>query len=189
MENKFIFAGFGGQGVLTAGQIVALAGMVEDKFVSWMPSYGPEMRGGSANCSVVVSDALVGSPIVDEANTIVVMNKPSLDTFEDTVVTGGYLIYNESLIDTPPTRTDITCLAIPCNGIAKELGNIKIANMVSLGAFIAVNDVVSMDSVIEGFKEKFGEKKKDLFDINILALNKGFEYAKKEVLCDEIKNL
>ncbi len=178
MEGKFIFAGFGGQGVLTTGQIVALAGMIEDKSVTWMPSYGPEMRGGAANCSVVVSTSLVGSPIVDVPDTVVVMNKPSLDIFENSVAKNGFLIYNESLISTKPTRTDITILPIPCNQIAKDLGNIKVANIVSLGAFLATTDTVTMDSLIAGLKDKFGESKKHLFDVNIEALNKGYEFAK-----------
>ena len=136
MDMQLIIAGFGGQGVLLMGQLMAYAGMLDGREVSWMPAYGPEMRGGSANCSVVISDSPVGSPKVEDADVVIAMNRPSMDLFESSVVPGGLLIYNSSLIDTKPTRTDITVVPVPCNDIADSLGNGRVANMVMLGALM-----------------------------------------------------
>ena len=126
MNLQMIFAGFGGQGVLLMGQLIAYAGMVMGKEVSWMPSYGPEMRGGSANCAVVISDRPVGSPKVEDATAVIAMNRPSMEQFEKNVVPGGGLLYNSSLIEVKPTRDDIRVVAVPCNDIAQELGNARV---------------------------------------------------------------
>lgn len=181
MEERIIIAGFGGQGVMSMGQLLTYSGMIENKNVSWLPSYGPEMRGGTANCNVIVSDGLIGSPIVTEATTAIVMNKPSLDKFEKDVVNGGNLLINSSLIDKKASRTDVNVYYIPANDIANELGNSKIANMVMLGAYLELTKVVKTESVVEAFKKVFGESKSHLIPINQEALVKGAEAIKAKV--------
>ncbi len=180
MEQKVVFAGFGGQGVLLAGQVLAQAAMISGKEVSWMPSYGPEMRGGVANCKVVISDKQVGSPLVEEPDIAVIMNKPSLTSFEPTIPAGGILVYNSSLIEESPTRTDIRVIAVPCNAIATELGNGKVANMVALGAYLGATNKVTMERTQEGLKQKLGATKAHLVDINIQALERGYSLAKEK---------
>lgn len=179
MEDKMIFAGFGGQGVLLAGQLIAEAGMKNDKNVTWMPSYGPEMRGGSANCSVVVSDEPIGAPIIVEPDLLVAMNIPSLELFQDRVKSGGYIIYNSSLINQPPTRKDVKIIPLPCNEIANELGVPKVVNMPILGAVVALTNIVSVDILKEVMLEKFGENKKQLIELNMEAIKKGQEVVDK----------
>ena len=134
--KNFLLAGFGGQGVLFAGKTLAYAGMDLDKNISWLPSYGPEMRGGTANCSVIISDTPIGSPIISNCDALIAMNKPSLEKFKDTVKSGGVIIYDSVYIDTEVKRDDVTVVAIPAKSIAEELGNGKLGNMVMLGAFI-----------------------------------------------------
>ena len=154
MLEQNIFAGFGGQGVLLMGQLLAYAGMLEDKEVSWLPSYGPEMRGGTANCSVVVSDSPVASPIVTMATTVVAMNRPSLDKFEDSVLPDGKLFINSSIIDKKSDRGDVEVYYVPCNEIAEELGNPRVANMVMLGAYIEKTKCVDFESVLQALLYK-----------------------------------
>lgn len=173
MLEQNIFAGFGGQGVLLMGQLLAYAGMLEDKEVSWLPSYGPEMRGGTANCSVVVSDSPVASPIVTMATTVVAMNRPSLDKFEGSVLPDGKLFINSSIIDKKSERGDIEVYYVPCNEIAEELGNPRVANMVMLGAYIEKTKCVDFESVLQALLYKLGEKKAHLIPLNREALNKG----------------
>ena len=173
MLEQNIFAGFGGQGVLLMGQLLAYAGMLEDKEVSWLPSYGPEMRGGTANCSVVVSDSPVASPIVTMATTVVAMNRPSLDKFEDSVLPDGKLFINSSIIDKKSDRGDVEVYYVPCNEIAEELGNPRVANMVMLGAYIEKTKCVDFESVLQALLYKLGEKKAHLRPLNREALNKG----------------
>jgi 2-oxoglutarate ferredoxin oxidoreductase subunit gamma len=173
MLEQNIFAGFGGQGVLLMGQLLAYAGMLEDKEVSWLPSYGPEMRGGTANCSVVVSDSPVASPIVTMATTVVAMNRPSLDKFEDSVLPDGKLFINSSIIDKKSDRGDVEVYYVPCNEIAEELGNPRVANMVMLGAYIEKTKCVDFESVLQALLYKLGEKKAHLIPLNREALNKG----------------
>ena len=134
MEQQLIIAGFGGQGVLLIGQLLAYSGMLEGKEVSWMPAYGPEMRGGSANCSVVISDEPVGSPKVEDATAVIAMNRPAMEKFESSIVPGGILLINSSLIDVEPKRTGVKVVKVPVNDIAAELGNARVGNMVMLGA-------------------------------------------------------
>ena len=173
MLEQNIFAGFGGQGVLLMGQLLAYAGMLEDKEVSWLPSYGPEMRGGTANCSVVVSDSPVASPIVTMATTVVAMNRPSLDKFEDSVLPDGKLFINSSIIDKKSDRGDVEVYYVPCNEIAEELGNPRVANMVMLGAYIEKTKCVDFESVLQALLYKLGEKKAHLIPLYREALNKG----------------
>jgi 2-oxoglutarate ferredoxin oxidoreductase subunit gamma len=173
-----IFAGFGGQGVMLMGQLVAYSGMYEGKNVSWVPSYGPEMRGGTANCSVVVSADSIGSPVFTEPSVLVAMNRPSLEKFEAMLKPGGLLFYNSSLIDVKPKRTDITAVAIPANDLAAELGNLKVANMVVLGAVIKKTGIVNVDTAMHVLTEKvLTGKKEKLIPVNRAALDKGMAVA------------
>jgi 2-oxoglutarate ferredoxin oxidoreductase subunit gamma len=175
-NERILCAGFGGQGVMSLGQLLAYAGMIENKHVTWLPSYGPEMRGGTAYCSVVVSDTPVGSPIVTRnAGCVIVMNLPSLLKFEPSVAPGGVLLVNSSLIDTTGVRKDIHAYAIPANDLAADCGNARAANMVMLGAYLAISKVVSIDSVILAFAKVFGQKAERLLDLNICALHRGGE--------------
>ncbi len=175
MEERLIIAGFGGQGVMSMGQLLTYSGMVENKNVSWLPSYGPEMRGGTANCNVIVSDSLIGSPIVTEATTAIIMNKPSLDKFEKDIACGGNILINSSLVDKKTNRTDVNAYYVAANDIANELGDNRIANMVMLGAYLELTKAVNTDSVVEAFKKVFGESKSHLIPLNLQALEKGAE--------------
>ncbi len=181
MEERVIMAGFGGQGVMAMGQLLTYAGMLENKHVSWLPSYGPEMRGGTANCSVVVSTAEVGSPVVVNPTTAIVMNKPSLDKFESSIVKGGKLFINSSLVDRKSDRKDIEVYYIPANEIANQLGNMRVANMVMLGAYVEVSKTVSLESILQGFTKVFGEDKAHLLPLNKQALEKGAEVVKRQL--------
>ena len=174
MQNDVIMAGFGGQGILLIGKMLAYAGMHEGKEVSWLPSYGPEMRGGTANCTVVISDRPVGSPVIRSPRAVVAMNLPSLDKFENDVRSGGLLLINSSLINRKTTRDDLTVIEVPANEIANELGNRRGANMVALGAYLGATEAVSLDGIVEVIRETFAAKP-GVIDINITALNRGHE--------------
>lgn len=175
MLNELIIAGFGGQGVMLMGQLLSYAGMYEGKNVSWIPSYGPEMRGGTANCSVVLSSEEIGSPLVTEPTALIALNRPSLDKFESTVKPNGIIIYNSSMIDRVPARTDVKVIAVPANDIAKELGNDKVANMVSLGAFIKATGCVAPEMLLEVLKKKMSAKAQQLLPLNKEALERGMK--------------
>jgi 2-oxoglutarate ferredoxin oxidoreductase subunit gamma len=172
MTHEIVMAGFGGQGVMLMGQLMTYAGMLENKHVSWIPSYGPEMRGGTANCSVIISDEPVGAPIVSEPTTVVAMNLPSLDKFEASLQAGGNLIINSSLIEREAKRSDVKVFLVPSNDIANELGNAKVANMVVLGTIIAATKAVSQESVLKAFAKMFA-KKPELLAINEQAIKRG----------------
>jgi 2-oxoglutarate ferredoxin oxidoreductase subunit gamma len=174
MQNDVIRAGFGGQGILLIGKMLAYAGMREGKEVSWLPSYGPEMRGGTANCTVVISDRPVGSPVIRSPRAVVAMNLPSLDKFEPDVRPGGLLLINSSLIDRGANRDDLIVIDVPANDIAIELGNRRGANMVALGAYLGATDAVSLDGVVEVVRETFAAKP-GVIDVNITALHRGHE--------------
>lgn len=174
-SQEIIFAGFGGQGILSMGKFLAYAGMDANMNVSWLPSYGPEMRGGTANCSVILSDEPVGSPIVTKATSVVVMNRPSLDKFEQILVPGGLLIIDCDLIDKIPERKDIDVIRIPSQSIAEKISSKTIANMVLLGALTAKTKIVSMDTLLGALKVHGKEK---FYESNKKALAKGAEYAK-----------
>lgn len=174
MTDKIICAGFGGQGLMSLGMLIAYSGMLENKEVSWCPSYGAEMRGGTANCSVVVSDKAVGSPVISNDATIVIaMNLPSLLKFEKSLAPGGKLFINSSLIEQKATRTDIEVFYIPANDIANTLGNTKIANMVMLGALLKSKEIVKPESILEAFPKVFGENKAKFIPMNKEAIEKG----------------
>ena len=167
--TKLFFAGSGGQGILLMGQMITYAAMLEDKNSTFLPSYGPEMRGGTANCTVVVSDKPVGCPLIYEADAIVVMNLPSLVKFERMVKPGGTLLINTSIVNEPASRTDIKVLGIPVNEIAMELGSVKVGNMVMLGALARATSVVSEDSIKAVMHKTFTGEKAKLNDLNMRA--------------------
>ncbi|AFK87181.1 MULTISPECIES: 2-oxoacid:acceptor oxidoreductase family protein [Thermoanaerobacterium] len=175
MEERIIFAGFGGQGIMSMGLIMSYAGMMDGKNVSWLPSYGPEMRGGTANCHVTISDEPVGSPIINEATVVVAMNRPSLEKYEKYVVPGGKLFINTSLIKEKAKRSDIEIYEIAANDIANEIGNLKIANMVILGGLIKATNITKIESALKALVEVLGPSKEHLVPINEKALEKGAE--------------
>lgn len=168
--HKLIIAGFGGQGVMLMGQMIAYAGMFEGKEVTWMPSYGPEMRGGTANCSVIVSDKKISSPIIVEATAAAVMNQPSLEKFESIVKPGGLLFINTSLIKDLPTRNDLEIFKIDANEIAVELRNDKVSNMVILGAIVNKTGIVKLESIEKAMEKLFTGNKAKLLPLNKQAL-------------------
>ncbi len=176
MKEQIMIAGFGGQGILLTGIILANAGMTDGKEVSWMPSYGPEMRGGTANCHVTISDKAIGSPIIEFPDTAIVMNKPSLDKFEKKIKPRGTLLVNSSLAGESVNRSDIDVYYIPANDLAIELGNNKVTNIVMLGAYIKIKGTVNVKEVERAIKKVVGERKPDLVEINILSIRKGMEY-------------
>ena len=173
MKKEFIFAGFGGQGMLLIGKFLAMACMLDGKHVSWLPSYGPEMRGGTANCSVIVSDAPVASPLVDKADVVVAMNRPSLDKFESHVKPGGTLVINSSLIDRKAERDDIDVVYCDATRIAEEVGNPKGANVAILGAMLQKAPVVSDELMSEAIRIELGERKAKFLPGNMKALEAG----------------
>jgi 2-oxoglutarate ferredoxin oxidoreductase subunit gamma len=175
--ERIIIAGFGGQGVMMLGKLLAHAGMVEGRKVSWLPSYGPEMRGGTANCHVIISDQIIGAPIITAATCVIAMNLPSLDKFEAAVRAGGRLLLNSSLIPRTTTRQDVRALAIPVNDLASQQGSLKVANVVMLGAYIGLSQAVQKDTLIEVLKEILGSTKQHLLDINLNALEAGLRYV------------
>jgi len=182
MELGVIFAGFGGQGILLSGKVLARAGMDQGLEVSWLPSYGPEMRGGTANCTVVLSDKPIGSPIVDAPQALVAMNLPSLDRFEPRVETGGLIVYNSSLISRGLARDDVKGIPVPVNDIARELGNVRVINMVALGALVRGSGVVPLEAVVAAMAHEMRGRGRDkLIEINEQALERGFAEAEKHL--------
>jgi len=178
MIQEIIIAGFGGQGVMTMGKFLSYAGMLEGKNVTYLPSYGPEMRGGTANCTVVISDEEIGSPLVSNPDAVIVMNNPSLTKFEKTIKPGGTMIINSSLVTLKPTRTDIKIINVPANEMALEIGEGRIANMVALGAYVASSGVVKVDSVMEALRETLPPHRHNLLPLNEKALTKGASVVK-----------
>lgn len=175
MNEQVLIAGFGGQGVLAMGKMLAEAAMAEGREVSWLPSYGPEMRGGTSNVSVNLSDQPIGSPVIGagDATCVVAMNLPSLIKFESYVKPGGVILVNSSIIDRKVERTDVKVAYVPANDIASELGNPKVLNMVMLGAYIAKTGVVKAETMIDYVKKVFGSKKPELVELNKKAIEKG----------------
>ncbi len=174
-ENILIIAGFGGQGVMLMGQVLATAAMIEDKHSTWLPSYGPEMRGGTANCTVVISEEMIGSPIADTPNSVIAMNIPSLLKFEEKLSPEGLLIINTSVVDREPSRKDIQVAKIDANKIAEDIGNLRVANMVILGAYVEKTGIISMESIEKAFERKLTGKKAKLIDMNIKAVKAGMK--------------
>lgn len=178
MLYEIIIAGFGGQGIMVAGQLLAHAGMVEGKQVAWIPSYGPEMRGGTANCTVIISDEPVGSPVVTNPGVAIAMNGPSLDKYEPLVQKGGLLLYNSSIIDREPQRQDIRVVAVPCNAEALALGNERLANAVMLGALVGCTDILPLDRIAESMRAVLSARQQHLIELNRKALQRGLEIAR-----------
>ena len=174
--TQILIAGFGGQGVLFAGKFLAYKGMVEDKNISWLPSYGPEMRGGTANCSVVLSDMPVGSPIITNPDVLVAMNLPSLQKFVDAVVPGGKIFIDSTLIDAKVARTDVEVFYIPATQMAKDAGFSTLANMILMGKLIKETQAVRFDNNKETLESFIPAKKAKLIDINCQALQTGYDF-------------
>jgi len=174
--TQILIAGFGGQGVLFAGKFLAYKGMVEDKNISWLPSYGPEMRGGTANCSVVLSDMPVGSPIITAPDVLVAMNLPSLQKFVDAVVPGGKIFIDSTLIEAKVERTDVEVFYIPATQMAKDAGFSTLANMILMGKVIKETGAVRFDNNLETLKSFIPAKKEKLIDINCQALQAGYDF-------------
>jgi len=180
MNEKVICAGFGGQGVMSLGRLMSYTGMQVGKEVSWLPSYGPEMRGGTANCHVIISDTLIGSPIIShDATAVIAMNYPSMVKFEHELLEGGYMFYNSSLIEQPPERAGIKAVAVAANEIASEVGDLKVANMVMLGAYIAACRPFSLEDVVDALRKVFGPGKEKFIPLNESALKRGMEVVEK----------
>jgi len=181
-EQEIIIAGFGGQGVLSMGRLIAYAGMIEGKEVSWMPSYGPEMRGGTANCIVIVSDSRISSPIITKFDTAILLNQPSIDKFEKSVKPGGLLIYEQSTVIHPPTRTDIEIIPIPAIEEADKLSAKQVANMIMAGAFLEKRPILKIETLIEALKKALPPRRHNLIPLNEQALNRGRELVKQTEL-------
>ncbi|MGB2697380.1 MAG: 2-oxoacid:acceptor oxidoreductase family protein [Candidatus Zixiibacteriota bacterium] len=175
MYQGVIMSGFGGQGIIKAGILLAYAGMIDGKHVTFFPAYGAEMRGGTANCSVVISSDEVTSPVVPHPDTVIIMNQPSLTRFESTVKPGGLFLINSSLVSQDPKRKDVTVIKIPANDIAEKIGTIKIANMVMIGAYIKKTNAVKLESVVKSLSKVFTRAKEDILKKNQEALKKGME--------------
>jgi 2-oxoglutarate ferredoxin oxidoreductase subunit gamma len=175
MTEEIIIAGFGGQGVLSMGKILAYSGIMQDQEVSWMPSYGPEMRGGTANVTVIVSDERISSPILNTYDTAIILNQQSMDKFEETVKPGGLLLYDPNGITRHPERKDIQIYKIEGARLAAEMGNTKIFNMIVLGAFLKIKPIVKFENVTLGLKKSIPERYHKLIPMNESALKKGME--------------
>ncbi|MBO7659614.1 MAG: 2-oxoacid:acceptor oxidoreductase family protein [Clostridia bacterium] len=174
--QEIILAGFGGQGILSMGKFIAMAGLEEGKNVSWLPSYGPEMRGGTANCNVIVAEEEVGSPIVNKATTIIVMNQPSLEKFEKFLVPGGVVILDKSLVPVMPEREDVEVYAIPATEMAYEMGNATFAGIILLGKLIEVTGVVSRESFEKALYKILPPRKHSMIPDEMKALETGANY-------------
>lgn len=177
METSIIIAGFGGQGVLFAGQVLAYAAMDAGRHVTWIPSYGPEMRGGTANCTVIISDEPIGAPIVDRPDIAVVLNAPSFEKYEPLVKPGGLLIVNSAIVTDESARDDIDVIYVPANHIAAELGSVKMLNMVVVGALLGARPVLMLEQVGQSLREHLPASKHHLLEANLQVLQRGFEAA------------
>ena len=173
MQTEILIAGFGGQGVLFAGQLLAYAAMDEGKQVTWIPSYGPEMRGGTANCTVIISDEEIGSPLVSHPLAVIAMNRPSLDKYEPLVKTGGVLVINTSMVDRKANRTDIRVVEVAANETAENLGDRRLSNMVQLGALLGQIEVLSIPAIERALQVHIPERHHKLLPQNYQALHEG----------------
>lgn len=174
MTDNIIIAGFGGQGILFAGKILAYAALLKGKQLSWLPSYGPEMRGGTANCHVIISDEPVGSPIIITPNILISMNKPSLEKFENDVVAGGTIIYDKTLIDRDVERTDVTVSAVEATGIATKEAKSNMANMIMLGALLKATNIFTLDEIRAGVAKAVPPTKQEMVDYNMKLIERGY---------------
>jgi len=177
METSIIVSGFGGQGTLFAGQVLAYAALDSGKNVTWIPSYGPEMRGGTAHCTVIISEGPIGSPIVRSPSICIALNLPSLDKYEDLIQSTGLIVANTSLINREVTRTDVDAIHIPANEIAEEIGNMRLANMITVGAMIAVRPIMLIRALEKALEDHLPERHKKLIPANFEAIRRGSEFA------------
>ncbi len=180
MQTEIVIAGFGGQGVMFAGQVLAYAAMDIGKEVTWIPSYGPEMRGGTANCTVVIADEEIGSPIVRNPQALLAMNQPSLEKYEPLVIENGTLIMNSSLIDQPVVRADLQCLRVPANEISESIGDKRMSTIVMVGALLTVIPVLTIESIEKTLQDHLPERHKKLLPLNFEALRAGANFVRKE---------
>ena len=178
-EERIILAGFGGQGVLSLGKILCFAGMAENRNVSWLPSYGPEMRGGTANCQVIISDEPVAAPLVSQATAVLAFNEPSLVKFEAEAMEGAAILVNTSLISRKVSRSDVRAYYVPAGELAQEAGSIKATNIVMLGAYMAASNPVDRDIMLGVMKDMFASKSAKLFEVNKKALELGERFARE----------
>ena len=178
--ERIILAGFGGQGILFLGKVIAETGMNAGKHVSWIPSYGPEMRGGTANCTVILSENEIASPMVTVPDTVIAMNRPSVAKFNLRIKAGGMLMYNSSLIERQEFRDDIRLIEIPASEIAEELGNPRVANLVMAGAYASFSKLINHDDVIASLEKLVPARKKDMLEVNLKAFEKGYSYVKEK---------
>lgn len=182
MNEQLIVAGFGGQGVLSIGKMVALSGMLNNKQVSWLPSYTSEMRGGTANCNVIVSDEPVGSPIIRRPNALIIMNLPSLLKYEKMAVPGAKMLLNTSMVDREPERTDITVYKIPFNDLAREAGFERGTNMLVAGAYAAITQEISLENLYTAIEHTFTGRKEKFIEPNKKMAKVGYDYATEHFL-------
>jgi 2-oxoglutarate ferredoxin oxidoreductase subunit gamma len=180
MLIKTVFSGFGGQGVLSMGHALATAAMLEGKHVTYFPSYGAEVRGGTANCTVSVSDEEIASPVASEPEFVVAMNQPAFVRFQNMLVSGGLALVNSSMVNGASVRGDIEVVEVPTSELAEKLGNIKVANMIMLGAFIRVSSIVSLSRLLKNLPDILGAKRERLLKINQEALGQGYEFVKEQ---------
>lgn len=180
MHEEVIISGFGGQGTLFAGQLLTYTGMDEGWHVTWIPSYGPEMRGGTAHCTVILSDDDIGSPIIRQPTICVVMNPPSMDKYESLIKPGGLLVVNSTLIRSRSERDDIQAVYVPANELAIEAGNVKMANVVLLGALLAMREILPIAALKRTLDEHIPQRRKHIIEPNKKALDRGIEYARSQ---------
>ena len=178
MQTELILSGFGGQGIMFAGQIISYAAMDSGKQVTWIPSYGPEMRGGTANCTVVVADEEIGSPVVKNPDAALVMNLPSLEKYEPLIKPNGVLVVNASMVDRLPQRKDIKFISVPCNDIAEEIGNIRLANMVAVGALMEMSSVLTIADIEAALTTYMPGRHKHLLPKNVEAIKRGADFVR-----------
>ena len=181
MQKEIIISGFGGQGVLFAGQVLAYAAMDLGKVVTWIPSYGPEMRGGTANCTVVIADDEIGSPLVKHPPLAIALNLPSFDKYEAVLAVGGTLIVNQSMVDRAAKREDIHAISVPCNEIAEQIGDKKLTNMVAVGALLTALPDISLKDIEKALEAHLPARHKHLLPKNYEALKRGFEHAQEQL--------
>lgn len=178
MKEEILIAGFGGQGVLSMGKILAYSSVMQGDEVSWMPSYGPEMRGGTANVTVILSSERISSPVIQHYDTVIALNQQSLDKFEETVKPGGVLLYDPNGITHLPTRTDISIHSVEATAKAGEMGNAKVFNMIVLGAYLKLKPLVTLENVISGLKKSLPERAHKLIPVNEAAIQAGMEIVR-----------
>lgn len=180
MQTEIIISGFGGQGVLFAGQLLAYSALDSEKQVTWFPSYGPEMRGGTAHCIVIISSDAIGSPVVRNPTAAIVMNLPSLERYEPLVKEGGVLIVNSSMVDRSVKRDDLTVVEVPADEIAEEMGNRRLANLVLVGALLQKFPVIDLDIILKALDTHIPERHKEMIELNKQALRRGFQLAEDQ---------